>query len=665
VIASLPFPNTPTMASGALPGAMVDSLAQALGDSGLVPTPVPDPIVHLVQWIFQRPGWVMVTGLVLGLVVAAVIVRALWRHRGDIRTWLVTRSRGTKLAMGTVVGAFVLGVLGVGYKVNHYMEHDNDFCRGCHVFIPAGQPFVRPDTGTYLIVNMLEGKHDTLECHDCHLPDKLAQAQELLLWMMDRPDKVPPHAKVPPTVCRSCHQKGEASEYWQEIEATAGHRVHFESDSLRDKNVECLTCHARSAHRFVPVDSTCAQQGCHFTEDVEIRLGKMNEQTGLHCAVCHEFTAEVPKLATVDSAIGTLRPGDQQCFSCHEMQQRVANFNSRRDPHQGKCGMCHNPHTNVQPADALKSCATAGCHADWETVEFHTGKIHRAAVENCETCHTPHAARVDASDCAGCHERVRGSITGPGVRKPPLPFDTTKALRSLSVLPDRIGPHGKGDAPPDEDPPAALFSGSPPDSFEHARHESLACLTCHTTSSATSTLNFAVPRGCQTCHHSSTAGRTCTACHAPAGLPQASARMVVSIPAHPARARDVEFDHTRHQDLACKECHTTPVSLAPAAPVAGCAACHEKHHTEAGDCAACHAGGDLEAPHTPPVAAHERCDACHTPARIAALTPSRPFCLTCHQPQADEHYSDRECTPCHLDATPAEWRQRLTGGGGA
>ena len=74
--------------------------------------------------------------------------------------------------------------------------------------------------------------------------------------------------------------------------------------------------------------------------------------------------------------------------------------------------MCHNPHENVKPADALKSCATAGCHADWEKVEFHTGKIHRQAVENCETCHTPHAARVDASDCAGCHERVRGSVTG-------------------------------------------------------------------------------------------------------------------------------------------------------------------------------------------------------------------------------------------------------------
>ncbi len=650
------------MVPDTLSGAMADSLVAAQADSGLVESPLPDPVIHLVQWIFQRPGWVMISGLVIGFALAVTLAWFFWKHRKDIWVWLTTRSRGAKLLMASAAGLFLLVMGTVGFKVNHYMEHDNDFCRGCHVFIPAGQPFVRPDTGTYLIVNQLEGKHDSLECHDCHLPDKIAQAQELVLWMVNRPDMVPSHAKVPPTVCRSCHAQGEAKEFWQEIEATAGHRAHFESDSLQDKNIECLTCHARSAHRFVPVDSTCAQQGCHLTDDVTIRLGKMTEQTGLHCAVCHEFTAEVPKLATVDSAIGTLRPGEQQCFSCHDMKQRVANFNSMRDPHQGKCGMCHNPHTNVEPADALKSCATSGCHADWEKSEFHTGKIHRAAIENCETCHTPHAARVDASDCAGCHERVRGSVTGKAGRKPPLPFDTTKALRSLSALPDRIGPHGKGDAPPDEDPPAAFVSGAPADSFDHARHAELACLTCHTTTSATSMLNFTAPRGCQTCHHSTTAGRTCSACHAASTLVAARQQVTVTVPEHAPLPREVKFEHARHQDVVCKECHATPVTLAPAAAVSSCTACHEQHHTKADDCAACHAGGNLEAPHAPPIVAHQGCDACHTPARVAELTPSRPFCLTCHQPQAADHYPDRECTPCHLGATPAEWRSRLVGG---
>ena len=69
--------------------------------------------------------------------------------------------------------------------------------------------------------------------------------------------------------------------------------------------------------------------------------------------------------------------------------------------------MCHNPHTDVKPADALKSCADAQCHADWRDVDFHTGAAHRKVAQRCETCHLPHAARVDASDCVGCHESVR------------------------------------------------------------------------------------------------------------------------------------------------------------------------------------------------------------------------------------------------------------------
>ena len=99
----------------------------------------------------------------------------------------------------------------------------------------------------------------------------------------------------------------------------------------------------------------------------------------------------------------------------------------------------------------------------------------------------------------------------------------------------------------------------------------------------------------------------------------------MAIPAHAPRPREVSFEHTEHQQVACKECHTTSVSLEPSAAAKACVTCHEQHHTGAEDCAACHAGGDVAAPHTPPAVAHEDCDACHTPARIAMLTPSRPF----------------------------------------
>ena len=103
---------------------------------------------------------------------------------------------------------------------------------GCHIFVPSGQLFVRPDTGTYLLVNKLEGKHDTLTCHACHPFEVVAQTKELYYWILARPDKIPPHAKVPRQICEQCHVQGEAKKTWQRVASTAGHRTHLESDSL-------------------------------------------------------------------------------------------------------------------------------------------------------------------------------------------------------------------------------------------------------------------------------------------------------------------------------------------------------------------------------------------------------------------------------------------------
>jgi hypothetical protein len=56
---------------------------------------------------------------------------------------------------------------------------------------------------------------------------------------------------------------------------------------------------------------------------------------------------------------------------------------------------------------------------------------------------------------------------------------------------------------------------------------------------------------------------------------------------------------------------------------------------------------------------HVACSRCHTPATVAALTPSRSFCLACHDPKVN-HYQAKECTACHLQATPEDYRARLT-----
>ena len=648
-----------------------DSLTGQFVDSVVVESPLPDPLVPIVQWLFQKPGWVMGGGIVLGAIVAAVVLIVAWRRRRALGSWLVTRERGFKLALGVAVGAVLLLMVGSGLKAYDYVMHDNDFCKGCHIFVPSGQIFVRPDTGTYLLVNKVEGAHDSLSCHACHPFEAVTQTKELFYWIVERPDKVPPHAKVPRTVCEQCHVQGQAKETWQRIASTAGHRTHFESDSSALKDVACLTCHARSAHRFQPADTTCAQQGCHLTDETEIRLGRMaarftpesldpNEEQ-LYCNSCHQFTADA-QFVTLDSASSTLRPGEGQCFGCHEMRTLLADFDPAKDPHSGTCGMCHNPHTDVKPADAMKSCADAQCHADWRGVVFHVGAAHKKVAQRCETCHQPHAARVDASDCTGCHESVG---KGGGKLKPPLPFDTTKALQQTFRLVEPGRSRGRGDAPPPDDPveTSSAPAASPIDTFSHKEHRRLTCITCHTTTSPTRRLTFEPPRGCQICHHQRPASSECATCHPSSELSEPDpVTIAVSVPRQTPRSREVPFVHDEHSKVACVDCHTTQVSLEPESPVATCAACHEEHHVAQRDCASCHRTSQIVEAHAPPIDAHQACDQCHTERTVAALEPTRSFCLACHGSETN-HYAEKECAVCHLQASPEAYRARLTSRG--
>jgi len=653
-------------------GRVHDSLSGRFVDSVVVRSPLPDPLVPVVQWIFQRPSWVMISGIVIGALVALAIVVLLWRRRKPIGHWLVTRDRGVKLAIGSAVGAILLLVLLAGVKTHNYVMHDNDFCRGCHVFVPSGQLFVKPDTGTYLLVNQLEGKHDSLSCHACHPFELKAQTKELYYWIMARPDQIPPHAKVPRTICEQCHVQGEAKKTWQRVASTAGHRIHLKSDSTPLKNVQCLTCHARSAHRFQPADTTCAQKGCHLTDDVRIRLGRMatrfhgkaapalpNEEN-LYCNSCHQFTAEA-QLVSLDSASRALQPRERQCFGCHEMQALLTTFVPAKDPHKGSCGMCHNPHTDVKPKDALKSCTDANCHATWRNIPFHVGAAHRKVAQPCETCHQPHAARVDASDCTGCHTEVRKR---GGRLRPPLPFDTTKALQQSRRLVEPGRSRGQGDALPGEPPGKSDAATSfPSDTFSHERHRRLACITCHSTSSRRSDLTFEPPRGCQICHHQRPARSDCAKCHRDEELsPARPVSVVVDVPKQPPRSRPVVFDHSEHSRVQCVQCHTVPVSLDAEPRVEACVACHEDHHVVDRDCAACHQNPGINAAHARPVEGHASCDQCHAPEIVAELVPTRSFCLTCHSSSVD-HYPAKQCTECHFLESPEAYRRHLTKAG--
>jgi hypothetical protein len=244
-----------------------------------------------------------------------------------------------------------------------------------------------------------------------------------------------------------------------------------------------------------------------------------------------------------------------------------------------------------------------------------------------------------------------------------MPFDTTEALRSSVRLIEPGRARGQGDAPPPDGPPGEIADSAvpPADTFSHAEHRRIACLTCHTTTSRTATLTFTPPRGCQICHHQRPARSDCAACHqAEEVAPALPVTMQVTVPREEPRAREVGFEHGEHGEIACVQCHTEPVSLAPEPDVATCTACHDDHHVARRDCAACHRTDQVMEAHQPPVDAHQRCDQCHTSATVSALEPTRSFCLACHPSEVD-HYEQKECTTCHLQSEPAEYRPRLSG----
>ena len=73
-----------------------------------------------------------------------------------------------------------------------------------------------------------------------------------------------------------------------------------------------------------------------------------------------------------------------------------------------------------------------------------------------------------------------------------------------------------------------------------------------------------------------------------------------------------------------------------------CRACHDNHHTAGVECATCHRTEGIIQAHAPPVDAHRACSECHTAAPVAALEPTRSFCLACDSSRADHYQADAD-----------------------
>lgn len=594
--------------------------------SGEIESPLPGGIDAVARFLLGHvPQWVQIAGVVVAVLLAVAVGILVWQRRQAIRGWLHTRSRRTQLLLAGALGLLLIAIVGFSAASWNYIQHSNGFCVSCHVMAPAFNRFQASE-------------HSKLECHDCHRQSIFASARQMYLWVADRPEEIGPHAKVPTQICAECHIQERPDSVWQRISATAGHRTHLASDSAALKDVQCVTCHGEEVHKFVPVDQTCGQSGCH--EKLDIRLGKMAAQTSLHCAGCHNFTAPVAEHISVDSASKQLRPGQSECFSCHEMRRLLTDFNPANDPHEATCGMCHDPHTQETPAAAKESCATAGCHVGADTLTpFHRG-IARHILADCTSCHKAHDWVVKGESCLRCHRDVLSDR-----RRRTALDDRTSHGQSLAVVSVAFPIVLQPGAPQQARAPSAI------EDFSHRRHRAVECTACHATSGQRhGQLTVTTDRDCQSCHHAPERRTACGSCHEARELgPREAISAEMSMPTwNASRARTLPFGHADHRLIECTTCHSAPLTMAIDRD---CASCHQDHHRASSDCRVCHQ--ELRRPpHTRQ--AHLSCagSGCHGDQSVLALRPTRNVCEGCHQNMV-RHRVGRECASCHQVAWQA------------
>jgi hypothetical protein len=562
-----------------------------IADSVAIDRSLPgDALSMLLRFVFNLPEWIVLGAVGIVLAIVAALGYYAWRRRERLRAWFLPRweRRKWKLAFIAVGVAAVVAMGSFGAAAMSYTEHANEFCVSCHVMTPA-------------FVKFQDSEHSKLGCHDCHRQSIFASLRQLYLWFVDRPEEIPPHAPVPTAICSECHVQRDPQNTWERIVATAGHRVHLNSDSLRGQ-IECVTCHGAQVHKFVPIDMTCAQSGCH--DNLDMRMGRMS-RVSIHCAGCHEFTAPVAENIPLDSASKFLVPATSQCLACHEMRRQMAGFDAEKDPHRGTCGMCHDPHVQRDPRDAFNTCGTAGCHEAADTVGMHRG-LSRAAFDDCGQCHRAHEWELEGASCLSCH---RATATAP---------------RQAT---------------------AAGFTAQ----FAHRQHQNVDCRACHSSREGHGALTIRTATDCQACHHgtaSSQPAAACAACHTASAIARpypvtASVRTSVR-PA--AQTRVLPFRHPEHRGISCETCHATPVTRAVSRD---CASCHAEHHEPERNCRACHTEAVMRTTdHQRTV--HLGCagSGCHTDAAALRLPPVRNVCLSCHQDLVN-HRPGGECAQCH------------------
>jgi len=450
---------------------------------------------------------------------------------------------------------------------------------------------------------VLEGRHATVACRECHRPARIETPERLRSGKVDLERTYLGLS----TDCAGCHPDP--------------HRDQFGGDCARchrqtEWRLAATFDHSRTAFPLVGAHAAVTCERCHPALDGAGTVPGARRYRGVAhggCVDCH-----------TDPHGGRL---GADCNGCHETAAWSARARDSFDhartafPLRGRhaqlaCAACHGGRQRGQP---LPHAACIDCHRDAHAART----AGEASWLRCEQCHDesgfqparftlaehdstafPLVGAHRAQPCVACHRAASGSGSAPGAPPLALPHATCEDCHG--------DPHG---------PELARLSGGDgcrachrEDSwrdvrFAHdrtgwplaGRHADIACRDCHTPvglsaassagpavarqvaapTSAVALVFAGVPRACVSCHvdphrgqfggdATPVAGDDCARCHAPDAW-------------RPAR-----FDHDRqsrfpltgaHRQVACARCH--PLERDAAGEFA-------RYRPRGTDCADCH-----------------------------------------------------------------------------
>lgn len=401
----------------------------------------------------------------------------------------------------------------------------------------------------------------------------------------------------------------------------------------------CNSCH--KGRSFLLPQSTCAS--CHADPH--------KPSLGSTCSKCHSTSARFTAAAKTFNHATTRFPltgahTAASCESCHRQKQYkglafASCANCHTDPHKSKlgptCESCHNDRSwrTTKVEHARTAFPLKGAHAAVDCVKCHTksAALVKLRFDTCAACHTdPHKAVFAPTDCAACH-------TESSFQKGTFDHNTT-----TFPLTDK--------------------------------HQPLACVACHKTTTPKANDFRGLTVGCASCHedvHRGELGTTCETCHT------AKSFLVTSY----THARQPAFFAGQHAPVACVKCHDkTVVPSRTGGPVVyrvgyrttptTCVSCHQDVHLGqvSTTCENCHAittarfgvvGFSHAITKFPLTGKHGPvpCEKCHKvetsrfpagPGTARRLTGITTTCATCH---ADPHQGQLgpTCQTCHTSET--------------